>query len=444
MKLDQNKIDELNLQLSLNITPEDYSEQVKKKLNEYRRKAEFKGFRKGNVPMGMIQKVYGEQALGDTINDVISEALAKHIQENNLKVLGEPILSEDQPQNEWKLGNEFNYKFDLGLSPEINVDVTAEDKLTYYKIDVKKAEKEEMKKNVLQQYGDLQETEKAGENDYLVVDFAQPAVENGYSVESVQVSVAIVAEPYKSSLVGVKAGEKLQVNVTEAFTNETDRAAMLKVKKDQLADMDPNFEMTVVNVKTFVAAEESQETYDKIFGEGVVNSADEFDAKIAEQLAANYKQEADYRLSKDIKDMLLAKANLSLPENFLKRWLYVINQGKFSKEQIEKEFDSFLADFKWQMVRGNQMQKLGLKVEAEDLKEAAAAFVAYQYASYGISVSQLPESMIQEAAQRVLGDERQANMIHEQVEDQKVIETLKKTVTLEDKKISHDKFAALA
>lgn len=442
MKLVENKIDELNLKLELNITVEDYAEVVKKKLNDYRRKAEFKGFRKGNVPMSLIQRVYGEQALGDSINDIISEKLASYVQDNNLHTLGEPILSEDQPQVEWKYGNEFNYKFDLGLAPEVNVEVTASDSLPYYKIEVSKDAKAEMAKNMLGQFGGLQETETAGDDDYLVVDFAQPAIENGITAEGVYVANRVVAESAKAKFVGAKAGDTFEVNVNEAFTNETDRAAMLKVGKETLATIDPMFQVTVINVKTFVPAESNQETWDKMFGEGAVKSEAEFDAAVEQRVAANYQQEADFRLNTEMKNMLLAKADLKLPEEFLKRWLYVANQGKFTKEDIEKEFAAFLADFKWQMVRGSLMQKLDLKVDAKDLQEAAEGFVSYQYAMYGMP--NVPEQMLKEGAKNVLADERQARQIEESVEDQKVFAAIKEVVTLKDKKISYDKFQALS
>lgn len=439
MKLEKNQIDDLQLQLTINIAAEDYAEPMKKRLNDVRRKAEFKGFRKGNVPMSLIKKVYGEQCLGEAINDIISDQLHSYIEENNLHVLGEPIAAEEQEQNEWKEGADFTFKFDLGLSPELDVEMTASDKVPYYEIKAAKADNEEMKANLLRQFGSLVETEVAGDDDYLVVDFTQ---ENGIIAEDVYVATRVVAESEKSKFVGVKAGDKFQVNVNDAFTNDTDRAAMLKIKKEEVANINPMFDVEVINVKTFAPAEESQETYDKIFGEGVVKSADEFNAAVAERVAANNKQESDYRFSKDLRDAIMAKADVKLPESFLKRWLYVANQGKFSKEQIEKEFDAFLNDFRWQLVRGSLMKKLDLKVEEKDIREAAEAFVAYQYAMYGMG--NVPQELIKEAAEKnVLTNEQQVRQLEEQVEDQKVISALKDIVALDTKKVSRKDFQAL-
>ena len=127
MKIEQNRIDDLNLELSLTVTKEDYAENKKKRLNEYRKKAEFKGFRKGMVPMSLVEKMYGGNALVDSVNDIIAEALNNFIKENNLKVLGEPLPSEDGPQNEWVDGNDFSFKFDLAQNPEVSFELSKDD-----------------------------------------------------------------------------------------------------------------------------------------------------------------------------------------------------------------------------------------------------------------------------------------------------------------------------
>ena len=244
-----------------------------------------------------------------------------------------------------------------------------------------------------------------------------------------------MAEEGRALFKGKKAGDKFDVDVNLAFTNETDRAAMLKIKKDQLKDLDPLFHVTVVNVKTFVSAEANQETFDKLFGPDKVHNDEEFTAAVEERLVENYKQEADYRFGKDLKKYLVEKAAVTLPEDFLKRWLVYI------AEQIDAEFPAFIEDFKWQTVRSSLMEKYGLKVEQKDLQEAAEAFAAYQYAMYGMGG--VPQEMIREAAQRVLADERQSRQIEENVEDQKVITAVREAVTLANKKISVEKFREL-
>ncbi|MBR5833802.1 MAG: trigger factor [Bacteroidales bacterium] len=434
MNISQNRIDDLNLELTLTISQEDYADSFKKKLADFRKKADIKGFRKGMVPMSLVEKMYGQNALVDAVNDVISEGLNNFVHENNLKVLGEPLPSEEHIQNEWVNGSEFTFKFDLAQNPEISFELSKEDEVTYYTITVTEAAKNEMKDNLLKQYGSLEEGEAAKADDFIIVDFEQ----GDMKVEGTYVALRSVAEAARASFVGVKAGDVLDVNVNEAFENETDRASMLKVGKEELATLDPMFKMTVKNVKTFVNAPLTEETFEKIFG---VKTEAEFDAKVEERIRAEYAQEADFRFSKDAKAFLLEKANVTVAEKFLKRWIYVINDGKFTMEDIEKDWDLFIVDYKWQMVRGYLMEKYGVKVEEADLLASAKGFAAYQFAMYGMN--NVPEEQLEAFAKNILSQEEQGRRILDQVENEKTFAAVREVVTLKKKKISVEKFREL-
>ena len=434
MKLEQNRIDDLNLELTLAVTAEDYADSRKKKLNDYRKKAEIKGFRKGMVPMSLVEKMYGQSALVDAVNDVVSEGLNNFIHENNLRVLGEPLPSEDQPEAEWVAGNDFTFKFDIAENPEVSFELSKDDEIVYYTITVTEAAKKEMKDNLLKQYGSLEEGKKAKEDDFIIVDFEQGETK----VEGTYVALRNVAEAARKSFVGVKPGDVLDVNVNEAFENETDRASMLKVSKDELATLDPMFRMTVKNVKTFVNAPLTEETFEKIFG---VKTEEEFDAKIEERIRAEYAQEADFRFSKDAKSYLLEKAGVNVAEKFLKRWVFVVNEGKFTMEDIEKDWDLFIVDYKWQMVRNYLMNKYNVKIEEADLLASAKGFAAYQFAMYGMN--NVPEEQLEAFAKNILSQEEQGRRILDQVENEKTFAAVREVVTLKKKKISVDKFREL-
>ncbi len=438
MNVTKNQIDDLNIELTIAISAEDYAEKEKKRLSAYRKNADFKGFRKGMVPASIVKKLYGDQALYEAINSVIGEQLDKFIKDNNLNILGEPLPSESQKENEWKSGNDFEFKFDLGLSPAIDIELGKDDKLTRHKIEVSPKAVADTKAEMLRQYGSLQEGEAAGEEDYVIADFRQ----GDKASEGAYVAVSKVEGDAKAKFVGAKSGDTFDVNVNEAFVNETDRSSMLKVSKDELAALDPVWNVTVVNVKTFVPAEENQETYDKIFGEGVVKTAEEFEAKVAERIQNSYNQESDYKLSQDIQAYLVKKADVKLPEAFLKRWLYENNKEKFTMEQVEKDFDAFLKDFRWQLVREFLMKKFDLKIDDKDMLDAAKGFAAYQYAMYGMP--NVPEQLLSEAAVELLKDERRHRNLVESVESEKVISAVKEVITISNRKITEEKFRALA
>lgn len=339
MKVSQNKIDDLNLELTIEVEAADYAEIERKKLAERKRTADFKGFRKGMAPASLIKKFFGEQCLVEAVNQVLSQALDAHIKDNSLRIIGEPLSSENQPEVEWKDGNNFTFVFDLGLYPEINFDVVKDDKVPSYTVTISAKDKATMVENLKKYY---EEKNKSAE----------------------------------------------------------EQSAAKEEKSDE-----------------------------------------DIEKEAAERLEAQFKNEAEWRLSKDIRDYFVNKAGISLPEAFLKRWLLVANQGKVTKEDVEKEFDAFLADFRWQLVRGYLMKKYDLKIDEKDLHEAAEAFVTYQYAMYGLG--NLPKEMIQEAVVNVLKNQEQVQRIAENVEDSKVMSKLKEEITLEPTKITSLKFKDL-
>ena len=437
MKIEQNKIDDLNIELMLSIGKDDYAEKRRKKLNEHKRTAELKGFRKGMAPMSFIEKIYGQSCLVDAVNDLISESLNGFIKENDLKVIGEPLPAEGQENVEWKNGNDFEFKFDIALAPKVDFELGKDDVIPYYNIEITDVAKSEMKENLLKQYGSLEDGEAAKAEDFIIVDFEQGETR----IEGTYVALRNVSEAVRPSFIGLKPGDSIDVNVNDAFTNEEDRAAMLKVKKEELASLDPVYRMTVKNVKTFVPASLTQETFDKIFGEGSVKSEEEFDARIAERLAAEYSQESDFRFSKDARNYLVKKAGISLPEKFLKRWIYVANDGKFTMEDIEKEFDLFLDDYRWQMVRNYLMEKYSVKIEEADLLASAKGLAAYQFAMYGIN--NVPDDQLESYARTILSQEKDGRRVLEQVEDSKTVAAVKEAVTVKPESISVEKFREL-
>lgn len=437
MKVTEKKIDDLNLEVTVLVEKDDYASAEKKRLNETRRNAEFKGFRKGMVPASLIQRVYGGQILADAVNEVVSEALDSHIKDNGLHILGEPISSANQPELTWESGNDFTFIFDLGLSPKIDFEVAKEDTVPYYTITATAEDKEGMKKNILMQHGGLQDVEAAGDESYVYVDLKQ----EGREVKDTFVSMRDLSSAYKTKFKKAKVGSKLRFNVVDALADEGDRARLLHVKKEELKDVNPEFQSVVKSFKDYVAAPATQETFDKIYGEGVVKTEEEFEAQVAKELEKNYHQEAEYRLTKDIRKFYMDKANLTLPEEFLKRWLLAVNRGKLTVDQIATEFPSFVEDFKWQLVRGYLLKKFDVKITQEEIEEAAESFVYYQYAMYGMQG--MPEDMVKDAARRMLDDDQQLQRFQEQVEDRKAFEAVRPLMTLKKKKISLEKFREL-
>jgi trigger factor len=434
MNVTKQQIDDLNLTVSIKLEKEDYAEAKKKKLNEFRRTAEIKGFRKGMAPMSLIERIHGGQALAEVINTVVSEQLDKFITDNDLHILGEPLPSEKDEKNDWDNPDEFVFDFDIALAPKVEVKVSKEDKIPYYTVNTTAKALKDYKTGLLKQFGTLETGKAAKEDDFIIADFeaADQKIEGSYvALRSIQDA------DIKASFVGKKAGDAMDVDIVKTFSNEADRAAMFKVKKEELDTLPAVWKMTVKEVKTFVNAKLTQETFDQIFGKDAVKTEEEFDAKVKERLEAEYVQESDYRFSLDAKEYFLKKADLQLPDAFLKRWLLAANEGKFTMEDIEKEYDLFAKDFRWEMIRTQIMKDQNMKVTKEAVMAQAKTFAAYQFAMYGMN--NVPEDTLAGFAEKTLADEQQGRRIVEKVEDDMVLGYIRENATLESKKVSLEK-----
>ena len=434
MKVTQKNIDDLTLNVTFNIDPSDYADKQKKILNDYRRKAEIKGFRKGMAPMGMIEKMHGRPALLDAVNGLISDGLNNYITENKLNIIGEPLPSEtEQKPVDWDNDTEFEFVFDLALAPKVDIKLSAEDKIPYYEVSISEDEKNKYRSNLLKQYGQLGAADSVEEEDFIIADLIQG--EN--RIEGTYISLRSIAnEKNKKKFIGKKAGDEFAIDVNAVFENETDRAAMLKVKKEELLTLDPNYTVVIKEIKRFVDAEMTQELFDKVYGTGVVNSVEEFDAKVVEKMKAEFAQESDYRFSLDARAALIEKAAIAVPEQFLKRWLFTANEGKFSMEEIEKDFALFLQDFRWQMIRQFITKEQKIEITREDLIEHAKKVASYQFAMYGMANA--PEEQIAKYAESLVSNEKEGRRIYEKVEDELVTGYVKSVVSLDKRVISID------
>ena len=438
MKVEQVKINDLTYQLNVNIEKAEAQEKKKKALNEYRKKVEIRGFRKGMAPMSLVEKMHGIQALVETVNQMISDAINSHITENKLNILGEPLPNEEkQKEIDWENAESYEFVFDIALAPKVEFTLSKDDKIVSYNVAVSEEAKKAYKSNMLKQFGKLENTESVKDEDFIIADLEQG--EN--KVEGTYITLRQMAEEAKGQFVGKKAGESFEVNVHETFVNETDRAALLKVKKEELASVEPMWKVTVKEVKTFVEAEQTQDLYDRMFGEGVVTDEAGFEAKIAERIALEYKQESDFRFVLDAREYLLNKTNIELPEEFMKRWLFTINEGKFTMEDIEKDFALFCKDFRWQMISQYIMREQKMEITREEVLAAAKQIAKYQFAMYGLN--DVPEEQLNHYAESILANEKEGRRIVEKTEQDKVIGYVKSVVTLEEKEISIEDLQAM-
>ncbi|MBQ4198220.1 MAG: trigger factor [Bacteroidales bacterium] len=438
MKVTKKETQPLTYLVTVEIEKNEANEKKAKQLKEYRKKAEIKGFRKGMAPMGLIEKLYGPSAMNEAVNDLITEGINNHIKENNLDLIGEPLPNEElQKQIDIEKDEKFEFLYDMAVRPKVEVALDKKDKVVYYQIKVEDQAVKQYKDDMLRQFGSLEDTEKAGGEDFLVVDLEQ----GDKKVEKTYITLKSIDEKNKKQFVGKKVGDSFDVDVVKCFPNETDRASLLRISKDEFDASNPVYTLTVKEVKTFTPAKIDQNLFDRAFGKDAVKDEKEFDKALEEKLKSEYKQESDWRFRRDLIDYIVKKADITLPEDFLKRWLFRVNDGKFTMEQIEKEFPLFLQDYRWQMITRKFFEDQKMKISREDLLGVAKEMTANQFAMYGIP--NVPAETVNQYAEQMLNNEKELNRVYEKCEEDKVLDYVKSVITADVKDVTRDEMAII-
>lgn len=444
MNILKEEIDALNAVLKVKIDKIDYEPKVEETLKDYRKKAAIKGFRPGHAPTSLINKMYRKPILVDEVNKLISESLSKYLVEQKLNILGEPLPSEQQKPIDWDTEENFEFAFDLGLVPEFELKFSKRDKIPYYTIKVDDKLREIYSDSYRRRNGSYKPVEITAENDLVKATLNElnpdeSPKEGGVFVEGASISIALVAnEDEKKKLIGLKIGDVVTIDTLKSFPNVADRAALLHVAKEKLANVEPQFQLTVTETLTFEKAELNQELFNKVYGEGVVNSEEEFNSKLNEEISKNLVHESDYRLLIDLKDKLIEKFKIELPKDFLIRWLVAVNEGKHTREQIESEFPMFDKDLKWQLIRDKVAMENNLTVTEEEIHGFAMNFARNQFASYGMS--QMPDEYLVSYADSVLKKEGEKRRIQEKLIEDKVVAIIREAVKLDEKEVTTDEF----
>lgn len=440
-------MDDLNAILKVDIRKPDYEEKVETVLKDYRKKANIKGFRPGMVPIGLIKKMYGKAVQIDEINKIVTENIQKYIQDEKIEILGDPLpKADEQDKIDFDTQEDFIFTFELGISPAFDLKLSRKNKVTEYEIAVDDKMKKDYLDNYTRRFGELRQAETTGEKDVIkgkleALDDNGEINPDGPAVESTSLGIDIIKDKkIRKQFTGRNLNESIDFEIKKAFPNDTEVAGLLHRKKEEAAGIEGSFRFTINEISRFHPAEPGPELYNRIYGEGVVSTEEEFMKKLEEEISANLKRESDYRLMLDIKALALEKADFQLPEEFLKKWLLRVNE-KTTSEQIEQEFDSFKKDLRWQLIRNKIARDNEVKITEEELLKEAANITRYQFQQYGLFYA--TDEQINNYAKETLKREEDAKRIADKILEEKVIQILKGIVRLEPKGVTVEEFNKL-
>ena len=429
---------ENNSLIRVTVGEADYGQEVEKSLREYKRKANIPGFRPGMVPMGIVKKMYGKGVLAEQSYRQASNAVFEYLQKEGIDYLGDVIPAEEQGDFDFDNATEFEFVFEIGEAPEIKLELSDKDKLTYNKIKVDKKMHDDYRSNYLRRFGRLVDAEKVTSDEALSV-----TLDNGeMNVADAYVGLISMSEEERKPFIGKKVGFKTEVNVNELYKNPSQRAAVLQVKENELEGIKPEFTLEITKIRKFAEPELNEEFFKTAFPGGEVKDEAGLDKFIDARIESELRRESDYLFTLQLRDYLVQKAGLKMPEAFLKRWLYTINEGKFSMEDIDKDFDQFLKMFTWNYLQKHFIKQDNITVTKDEALAEAKALAAAQFAQYGMPSA--PEDMLAGYAEKILADKDQGQKIYEKLYEVKVVEDVKSKIKVTEKAVSADDFAKLA
>ncbi|MGB1074801.1 MAG: trigger factor [Flavobacteriales bacterium] len=447
MQIERAKLDDLTAQVTLTIEPEDYQGRVESVLNNYRKQADMPGFRKGKVPMSLIRKQYAMPVLADEMNKIISEKLSEYINTEQLDVLGNPLpKTSTDSAGDWKNPTSFKFEYEIGLAPEISLDLPQKPAFTRHIIKVDKKAVDQAVEDHMRRHGSLSDVEQSEDHDLLIGDFQQLDAETGAPLEgglSNETSISIEHledKKAKKILVGLAIGDQVTVDPHKVSRGHDDLAKMLNVSHEQVHNLQGDFQFTVREIKRLDKHENDQALWDKVLGKDVVNDEKAFREKVTEELTAGFDRDAEYLFRRRFVHDLMDRMNIPMPDEFLKRWILETNEKPITTEEVEADYPNYSTSMRWQLMQQAVMKATDMRVVTEELEQEAKQVLGAQYAQYGMP---LDETMLTDFAKNTLADEEQRRRIADRIIERKVIDDLKTRVTIKEKKVSYEDFMKL-
>lgn len=440
--------DKLNGQITAVIEPADYQENLAKSIKDYSKRVNLPGFRPGKVPAGLIKKQFGQSLLAEEVNKLLQEKLYDYIRDEKINMLGEPLPVVDNNKNTFMDGDTFTFTFDIAIAPEIKVSLTKKDKVDYYNVVVS----DEMVQNQVQMYrqrgGSYEKVESYEENDMIKgviteLDEKGNALEGGVTAEGVVMLPKYFRgdDEQKKLFEGAKVNDVIRFNPAKAYDNsEAELASLLKVEKEKALEHKGDFNFQITEITRYMPGPLNQELFDQVFPKGTVTTAEEFAAKIKEQIENQFKKDADYRFLLDLRKHVTEKVGkLEFPDEKLKR--IMLANAKGDEKKVEDNYDKSVEELTWHLIKEQLVEMTGVKVEDNDVLEMAKEVTRMQFAQYGML--NIPDEYIDNSVKEMLKKRETVDNLIDRCVEVKLGTALKEKITLNEKSVTAEEFNKL-
>ncbi len=434
MNITKEQIDDLNAVVKVAITKEDYQDKVEKILKDYRKQANIPGFRKGQVPMGLIKKQYGKAVLVDEVNKLLQDNLNKYLNEEKLDVLGNP-LPKQQDSFDWDR-DELAFEFELGLAPEFDASLKTKKPVTQYKIVADKKMIDEQLERIQKQYGKLISKKEVGKKDEITGTFVNETeeIEHKSTVELNKIKNKKALD----LLLGKKPGDVVTLKTKGLFKEDYFLSGALGINKDKADKLAIEVNFTIEEINERQPAELNQELFDKLFGKDTITSEKELKTRLKEDAEKQFEQQSDQKLLNDVTERLIETTKFELPSGFLKKWIQMTGEKPLSEEEAHDEYEKSEKGLRYQLIEGKIIKDHNVEISFDELKEFAKGFIKSQMAQYGQMNPQ--EEELEAIAGRVMSNQEEVKRLSEQLMSQKLLTLYKEKANLKVKEVTYENF----
>jgi len=434
MNITKENVDALNAVVTVEISSADYQDKVDTLLEDYRKKADIPGFRKGQVPMGMIKKQYGKSIMMDEVNKLLQDSLNNYLVEEKLDILGNPLPRMQEDFN-WDK-DDYSFEFDLGLAPEFDVKLDAKKKITKYNIVADKDLLDKEVENLQKRFGEVIPQEAIVEGVNITGTFVNE--EKELEKKSTIELDSIKGKANQKSFLGAKVGDVVELKSKGLFDDDHKLMGALGLSHDEIHGLDISLTFTVEEISVTELSEINQELFDKVFGPDIVKSEEELREKIKEDAEKQFESQSDQQLLNAVTEYLVENTKFDLPADFLKKWIAVAGEKPMTPEQATEEYEKSEKGLRYQLIEGKVLKENDIKLDFEELKDFTKGFVKAQMAQYGQLNPE--EKELDDIVQRVLSNQEEAKRLQEQLVSKKLLSFYKENITFKEKEMNYEDF----
>ncbi|MDJ0367743.1 trigger factor [Hymenobacter sp. H14-R3] len=434
--LDRNE-EQLTGLLNVHLEEADYSDAVEKQIKETSKKAQFKGFRPGKVPSGLVRKMYGKGILADEINRLLGSSVDSYLKDNNVKILGEPLpVASDV---DFDTAKAFDFQFELGLLPDFELPAENQVELKRPTITLDEATLTETNEQIARQFGETTNPEVSEADDYLFGKLKKAGAEG--EGQTVLLPINKVKNG-QERFIGVKADDTLTFDLSDAFGGDAGAIRSFSgLSKEEAAGATGDYELAIEKINRTAAPEENQELFDKVFGPEAVDSKEAYDAKVRETIQSNYDRESDNLVNRRLVDAMIDATTIQLPVEFFKKWLVRANEGKLDAAMVEQHYTDYERELKWSLIRNKVVEDMGLKVETDEIRNRVLDKILGQFGGGMQLTDEMRQGMVG-FADNYMKQDNGKNYVqeYEAILAEKVVEALRGKVVVTEEPVTAEEF----